>query len=38
MIVDRYSYWPIVERAAKGSQGLIDCLRKKFVTFGIPDE
>ena len=38
MIVDRYSKWPIVERAAKGSQDLIDCLRKKFVTFGIPDE
>ena len=38
VIVDRYSNWPIVERAAKGSQGLIDCLRKTFVTFGIPDE
>ena len=38
MIVDRYSNWPIVERAAKGSQGLIDCLRKTFVTFGIPDK
>ena len=38
VIVDRYSNWPIVERAAKGSQGLIDCLRKTFVTFSIPDE
>ena len=38
VIVDRYSNWPIVERAAKGSQGLIDCLRKTFVTLGIPDE
>ena len=38
VIVDRYSNWPIVKRAAKGSQGLIDCLRKTFVTFGIPDQ
>ena len=38
VIVDRFSNWQIVERAAKGSQGLIDCLRKTFVTFGIPDE
>ena len=38
VIVERYSNWPIVERAAKGSQGLSDCLRKTFVTFGIPDE
>ena len=38
MIVDRYSNWPIVKRAAKGSQGLIDCLRKTFVTFGILDQ
>ena len=38
VIVDRYSNWPIVERAANSSQGLIDCLRRTFVTFGIPDE
>ena len=38
VIIDRYSNWPIVERAAKGSQGLSDCLRKTFVTSGIPDE
>ena len=38
VIVDRYSNWPIVERAANGSQSLIDCLRRTFVTFGIPDE
>ena len=35
MIVDRYSNWPIVERAANELQGLIDCLRK---TSSIPDE
>ena len=38
MIVDRYSNWPIVERAHSGASGLIDCLRRMFVTFGIPDE
>jgi len=38
VIVDRYSNWPIVEKATNGSQGLIDCLRRTFVTFGIPDE
>ena len=38
VVVDRYSNWPIVERAQSGSQGLIACLRRTFVTFGIPDE
>lgn len=38
VVVDRYSNWPIVERAAEGSKGLIDCLRRTFATFGIPDE
>ena len=38
VIVDRYSNWPIVERATEGSKGLIDCLRCTFATFGIPDE
>jgi len=38
VIVDRYSNWPIVERANDGARGLIDCLRRTFVTFGIPDE
>ena len=36
--VDHYSNWPIIERAHEGSKGLIDCLRKLFATFGIPDE
>ena len=36
--VDRYSNWPIIARAHEGSKGLIDCLRKLFATFGIPDE
>lgn len=38
VIVDRYSNWPIVERAYSGSKGLISCLRRTFTTFGISDE
>ncbi len=38
VIVDRYSNWPIVERANDGSKGLINCLRSTFATYGIPDE
>ena len=38
VVVDRYSNWPIVERAQEGSKGLINCLRRTFTTFGIPDE
>ena len=38
VIVDRYSNWPIVERAQDGAKGLIDSLRRSFVTYGIPDE
>ena len=36
--VDRYSNWPIVERASDGAQGLISALRTTFVTFGISEE
>ena len=38
VVVDRYSGWPIVEKAKEGSQGLITCLRHTFVTYGISDE
>ena len=38
LVVDRYSNWPIVERSSDGASGLIACLRRTFVTFGIPDE
>ena len=38
VIVDRYSNWPIVERAHEGSKGLIVCLRRTFTTYGISDE
>jgi hypothetical protein len=38
IVVDRYSNWPIVERSSNGAVGLITCLRRTFVTFGIPDE
>ena len=37
-IVDRYSNWPIVERTTGGADGLINCLRRSFATYGIPDE
>ena len=38
VIVDRYSNWPIVERAKDGAEGLINSLRRCFATYGIPDE
>ena len=38
VVVDRYSNWPIVERAADGAAGLISCLRRIFATYGIADE
>lgn len=38
VIVDRYSHWPIIEKSTEGSKGLIDCLRRVFATFGVPDE
>ena len=38
VIVDRYSNWLIIERARDGAKGLIDCLRRTFGTFGIPEE
>ena len=38
VIVDRYSNWPIVERAGDGATGLIKTLRHTFATYGIPDE
>ena len=38
VVVDRYSNWPIIERAHEGSKGLIESLRRLFATFGIPDE
>ena len=38
VIVDRYSNWPVIERAANGATGLIDSLRRTFTTYGIPDE
>jgi hypothetical protein len=36
--VDRYSGWPIVERASGGAAGLIGALRRIFVTYGISEE
>ncbi len=38
VIVDRCSNWPIVDRTTGGASGLVDCLRRSFVTYGIPDE
>ena len=37
-IVDRYSKWPITEKTTGGASGLIDSLRRTFLTYGIPDE
>lgn len=34
----RNSNWPIVELAHEGADSLIDCLRRTFITFGLPDE
>ena len=37
--VDRYTNWPIVEKVnIGGATNLINCLRRIFVTYGIPDE
>ena len=38
VVVDRYSNWPIVELASDGAAGLISCLRRIFVTYGISEE
>lgn len=38
VIVDRYSNCPIVKKSSDGATGLINCLKRTFVTFGIPDE
>ena len=38
VLVDRYSNWPVVEQAKDGSEGLIACLRRTFVTYGISEE
>ena len=38
VIIDKYSNWPIVERARDGATGLINILRHTFATYGIPDE
>ena len=38
VIVDRYSNWPIVNKAKDGATGLINTLRRTFATYGIPDE
>ena len=38
VIVDRYSGWPVIERAGNGATGLIDKLRSTFNNFGIPEE
>ena len=36
--VDRYTNWPRVEQGADGCQGLVDSLRRGFMTFGIAEE
>ena len=36
--VDRYSNWPIISRSTGGATGLINHLRRAFVTYGTPEE
>ena len=36
--MDRYTNWPVVERASQGASGLISALRRYFSTFGIAEE
>ena len=38
VIVDRYSNWPIVEKATNGAAGLVTVLKNTFTTFGTPEE
>lgn len=38
VIIDRYSNWPIVERAQDGAQGLVKALGRTFATFATSDE
>ena len=38
VVVDRFSNWPIIEKAGNGASGLIRCLRSVFTTYGIPSE
>ena len=38
VIVDRYTNWPVVERASQGASGLISAFRRYFSTFGIAEE
>ena len=37
-LADRYSNWPIVERAHDGANGLVNTLHRTFGTYGIPEE
>ena len=36
--VDRYSNWPIISQSTDGATGLINHLRRAFVTYGTPEE
>ena len=36
--VDRYSNWPAIECSQDGAKGLVNSLRRAFVTYGIPEE
>ena len=38
LVVYRYSNWPVVEQAADGAKGLVACLQRTFVNYGISDE
>ena len=36
--IDRYSNWPVIERSQDGAKGLVNSLRRAFVTYGTPEE
>ena len=36
--VDRYSNWPIISQSTGGATGLINHLRRAFMTYGTPEE
>ncbi|KAJ8336082.1 hypothetical protein SKAU_G00394250 [Synaphobranchus kaupii] len=36
--VDRYSNWPIISKSTDGAAGLINHLRRAFLTYGTPEE
>ncbi|XP_068219032.1 uncharacterized protein [Palaemon carinicauda] len=38
VIGDRYSNWSLISKSTGGAKGLINNLRRAFITYGIPEE